>query len=222
MRKGFFVTGTDTEVGKTLAAAALIHALRRRGLRAVGMKPVAAGCTLRDGRWHNDDVDMLSAACAIPVPAEELNPYRFREPIAPHIAAARLGVDIDLGRIEACFDALAARSDAVVVEGAGGFLVPLSASTSFADLAVCLGLPVVLVVGLRLGCINHALLTQEAILRRGLTLAGWIANRIDLAMPAAEDNLDTLRRSLQAPMLADMPWMEDPRPETIEVNLRDA
>jgi dethiobiotin synthetase len=219
MRKGFFVTGTDTEVGKTLAAAALIHALRRSGLRAVGMKPVAAGCTLRDGRWHNDDVDTLSAACAIPVPAEELNPYLFREPIAPHIAAARLGVDIDLGRIEACFDALAARSDAVVVEGAGGFLVPLSASTSFADLAVCLGLPVVLVVGLRLGCINHALLTQEAILRRGLTLAGWIANRIDPAMSAAEENLDTLRRSLQAPMLADMPWMEDPRPETIDLAL---
>jgi len=222
MTKGFFVIGTDTEVGKTLAAAALIHALRRRGLRAVGMKPVAAGCTLRDGLWHNDDVDTLSAACAISVPAEELNPYLFREPIAPHIAAVRHGVDIDLGRIEACCEALSRKADAIVVECAGGFLVPLSATTSFGDLAVRLGLPVVLVVGLRLGCINHALLTQEAILSRGLTLAGWIANRIDLAMAAAEDNLDTLRRSLQAPMVADMPWMEDPRPETIEVNLRDA
>ena len=217
MRKGFFVTGTDTEVGKTLAAAALIHALRRCGLRAVGMKPVAAGCALRDGRWHNDDVDTLTAACALPVPAEELNPYLFHEPIAPHIAAARLGVDIDLGHIERCFDALSAKADSVVVEGAGGFLVPLSATTSFADLAVRLGLPVVLVVGLRLGCINHALLTQEAILRRGLTLAGWIANRIDPAMSAAEENLDTLRRSLQAPLLADMPWMKQPQAEAVDI-----
>jgi len=205
-----FITGTDTGVGKTRVSCALLHALQHRHARVIGMKPVAAGTELIDGEWANEDVLALRAASTVQVPALYDNPYLLRQPASPHIAAREEGVDIDIEHIAACFHALRHQADAVVVEGAGGFIVPLQEaqgqSATSADLAVLLRLPVILVVGVRLGCLNHALLTQEAILSRGLTLAGWVANRIDPSMIAPDANVDTLRSRLQAPMLADWAW----------------
>ncbi len=208
---GLFVTGTDTGVGKTLVAAALLHALAARGLRVVGMKPVAAGCEQRDGETVNEDVLALAAASNVQAPRDWINPYRFAEPIAPHLAAASAGVSMDLDHLVRCYDALAAHADRVVVEGAGGFLVPLDEGRTLADLAVRLGLPVVLVVGMRLGCLNHALLTREAIRARGLTLAGWVANSLAVPMPRFDDNLAYLERALAAPLLGVIPPL-GPRP----------
>mgnify|MGYP001048176886 FL=1 len=203
---GLFVTGTDTGVGKTLISAALLHLLSTLGHRAVGMKPVAAGAENVDGIWWNEDVLALSRASGIAAPAALVNPYLFREPIAPHIAAERKGVRIEIPRIVEAYGELAELAEWVVVEGAGGFRIPLDAKRDSADLAVALGLPVTLVVGMRLGCLNHALLTAEAIERRGLKLAGWVANRVDPDMAAFEENLAALEHRLPAPCLAVVPW----------------
>ena len=200
--RGFFVTGTDTGVGKTRVACAVLRALVRCGVRAVGMKPVAAGA-VRDGEGLlNDDVAELCAASAFIAPRALVNPYCFEPAIAPHIAADRAGIVISAEKIIAAFDALALTADMVVVEGAGGFCIPLGEEFDSANLAVGLGLPVILVIGLRLGCLNHALLTAQAISARGLTLCGWIANRIDPGMEAAEENISTLASRLGAPLLA--------------------
>jgi len=205
--RSLFVTGTDTGVGKTLVACALLRALAGRGLRVVGMKPVAAGRE-EDGGFH--DVEGLMAASNVPAPRELVNPYAFDPPIAPHIAAARAGVRIDLRRIRDAYTVLAGMADAIVVEGAGGFLVPLNEREDFADLARALELPVVLVVGMRLGCLNHAALTAEAISGRGLRFAGWVANRIDPAMDAFDDNLATLRERLPGPLMGIIPRLGRP------------
>jgi dethiobiotin synthetase len=202
--QGFFVTGTDTGVGKTLVSCALLHAYAAQGLRTVGMKPVAAGC---DTAGDNEDVTALMAAASIAAPAALVNPYRFAPPIAPHLAAAEAGVDITLTRIADAYSALATLADVVIVEGVGGFCVPLNARESTADLAVRLGLPVILVVGLRLGCLNHALLTAEAVCARGLTLAGWVANAIDPAMAQVEANVRALQDRLGARLVARLPFM---------------
>ena len=207
---GLFVTGTDTGVGKTLASSALLHAFGGIGLRVAGMKPVAAGAELVDGAWVNEDVAAIRAAGNVEAPAELTNCYLFREALAPHIAADRKGVAIEIPRIAAACEELAARADLVVVEGVGGFRVPLSATTDSADLARRLGLPMILVVGMRLGCITHALLTAEAIAARGLVLAGWIANRIDPGMAAYDENLAALAARLDAPFLAELPFMDVP------------
>lgn len=200
---GWFVTGTDTGVGKSRTSAALLHALRRGGMRAVGMKPVAAGT---DDEGINDDVVMLRAAGGVAVPASLDNPYLLPDPVSPHIAARNVGVTIDLDLLVRRCNALQDLADAVVVEGAGGFLVPLTDTLTGADLAVALDLPVILVIGLRLGCLNHALLTQEAIVSRGLRLAGWVANELDPSMPEREANMAFLDQRLQAPRLAHWPW----------------
>ncbi len=210
---GIFVTGTDTGVGKTLVSAALLHVLKWLGRRAVGMKPVAAGAELIDGVWSNEDVRLLKAASGVDAPNELVNPYLFRDAIAPHIAAERKGVRIEIPRIVEACEQLTRLADWVVVEGAGGFRIPLDDKKDSADLAVALGLPVVLVVGMRLGCLNHALLTAEAIERRGLTLAGWIANRIDPDMAVFDENLAALENRLPAPCLGVLPWQESPEPE---------
>lgn len=210
MSRGLFVTGTDTGVGKTLVAAALLKLAAQAGLKAVGMKPVAAGCEQVGGQCVYGDVEALIAAGSVAAPREWVNPYRFPEPVAPHLAAATHGVRLDLEVMARCFRELAARAERVVVEGAGGFLVPLDGEATLADLAVRLGLPVVLVVGMRLGCLNHALLTAEAIARRGLQLAGWVANRLDPEMGRFEDNLDTLRARLAAPLLGVVPRLSAP------------
>ena len=203
MSSAFFVTGTDTGVGKTLVTCALLHATRRLGLTAVGMKPIAAGVE-DDGR--NDDVVQLLAASSIQPPLEWVNPYLYAPPIAPHIAAAEAGRPIAIEVIRQAFERLRPLADVVWVEGVGGFRVPLDARTDMADLAQRLAAPVVLVVGMRLGCLNHALLAAEAISNRGLTLAGWVANRIAPAMARFEANLETLQTRLNAPLLGVVPY----------------
>ncbi|MDT3735281.1 MAG: dethiobiotin synthase [Denitratisoma sp.] len=202
MSRAYFLTGTDTGVGKTLIAAALLRAAAAQGLRALGMKPVAAGGA--------EDVDALVAASSVAAPRECVNPYLLAEPLSPHLAARRDGLTIDLEVIARRFGELRGRADFLVVEGAGGFRVPLSDTQDGADLAARLGLPVILVVGLRLGCLNHALLTAEAIRARGLRLAGWIANLVDPAMACVEENVDTLRTRLAAPLLGFVPHQAKP------------
>jgi len=198
----YLVTGTDTEVGKTVVAAGLLRAFGRSGRGAVGMKPVAAG--IEDGRYA--DVERHRAAGNRAAPAHLVNPYAFEPPIAPHIAASLAGTAIRIERIVAAHHELAALADVVVVEGAGGFMIPLNERETSADLAVALGAPVILVVGLRLGCLNHALLTQEAIRARGLAFAGWVANVIAPGMPHLERNVETLVERLHAPLLGEIPY----------------
>jgi dethiobiotin synthetase len=222
----YFVIGTDTGVGKTRVSCALLRGLQTQHARCIGMKPVASGCEWVDGadahgqasgHWRNDDTQQLRAASTFAVPAPYDNPYALPEPVAPHVAARNAGIRIDLDHIEASFHALRQQADAVVVEGAGGFLVPVDdAGNTMADLATRLKLPVVLVVGIRLGCLNHALLTQEAVQRRGLTLAGWVANAVSPdAMPYRQANVDTLKHLMNAPMLADWPWQPGSESEAL-------
>ena len=203
-----FVTGTDTEIGKTLVSSAILHTLVSRGVRACGMKPVAAGAEMRDGELHNDDADMLVAASNVHLPRHITTPYMLREACAPHIAAAVEGVAIEAVPIIAAFAEVAAASDAVVVEGVGGFRVPFSDDFDSAQMAEQLNLPVILVVGLRLGCISHALLTIEAIVRRDLVLAGWVVNEIDPDMRFKEENIAALAARIPAPLVGRIPYLE--------------
>lgn len=207
---GIFVTGTDTGVGKSLIACALLRAYAARGLRAVGMKPVAAGAVRMNGILVNEDVTQLIAASNVDAPRDLVNPYCFEAPIAPHIAAADGKNIIKIKYLKDFYQRLAARADVVIVEGAGGFCVPLNDDETLADLAQALSLPVVLVVGMRLGCLNHALLTAEAIRARGLTLAGWVANHVDAAMLRADENVAALEARLQAPLIARVPYQHGP------------
>jgi dethiobiotin synthetase len=208
-QQAYFVTGTDTEVGKTFATCALLSLAGGQGLRVLGMKPVAAGV---DSSGRNEDVEQLIAASSIKAPRALVNPYCFEAPVAPHIAAAIEGRSIDTSRIAAAARDLAAEADLLLVEGVGGFRVPLGDNVDTADLAERLGLPVILVVGLRLGCLNHALLTAEAIRSRGLQLAGWIANGIDPDLPWPEENITALKERLSAPLLGFLPWQDDADP----------
>jgi len=212
---GYFITGTDTGVGKTLICCALLHGFAALGKSVIGMKPVAAGAVHGPAGLVNDDVALLRAASNVDAPLALVNPYCFEPPIAPHLAAEQAGVVIDLAIIAAAFERLAAVADIVIVEGVGGFCVPLNFGEDSADLAQRLGLPVILVVGLRLGCLNHALLTAHSIRAHGLTLAGWIANRIDPAMAAAERNVAALAERLAAPLLGGVEFMAAPSPEQI-------
>jgi dethiobiotin synthetase len=205
-----FVTGTDTEIGKTLVSSAMLHALVQAGVRACGMKPVAAGAELRDGKWRNDDCDQLSAVGNVHLPQSITTPFLLKEPAAPHIAAALEGVTISAVPILAAYVEINAASDAVVVEGVGGFRVPLNDDFDTADLAEQLSLPVVLVVGLRLGCISHALLTVEAIESRGLALAGWVANETQADMAFADENIAALEQRIHAPLLGRVPRLAEP------------
>jgi dethiobiotin synthetase len=214
-----FVTGTDTGVGKTLAACALLHQLRSRGLRALGMKPVAAGVEPTPDGPVNPDVVALRNASSWLAPLNQVNPYCFEPPVAPHLAAAAVGMRIEIEPIRQAFDALRRSADVIVVEGVGVFLVPLNEHQDAGDMAVALALPVVLVVGMRLGCLNHALLTQQAILARSLRLAGWIANSIDPAMARFDQNLQALRERLDAPLVGIMPYRTPPDPSTFELQL---
>ena len=209
-RVDYFVTGTDTNVGKTLVSAALIHSLAMNGLKVAGMKPVAAGAELRDGQLWNDDVELLRGEANVNVPTHLIAPYLFKEAAAPHVAAALEDQQINPATIFTAFEQIRAQTEAVIVEGVGGFCVPLTPQTDTADIAARLQLDVILVVGLRLGCLNHALLTAEAIAARGLRLAGWVVNQIDPAMPHQAANIEALRERLSAPCLGSLPWMPVP------------
>jgi dethiobiotin synthetase len=202
MKHAYFVTGTDTEIGKTFITCALLARARQLGLSALGLKPVAAGT---DAEGKNEDVEQIRAANSLALSIAEINPYCFAPAIAPHLAAVDACIDIDFDVIGNIVTAARQRADFVVVEGAGGFLVPLAVDRNSADLVTSLQLPLILVVGMRLGCLNHALLTVEAIAARGLPLAGWVANRIDPAMARFDDNLASLKHRIAAPLLGVMP-----------------
>jgi dethiobiotin synthetase len=206
--RGTFVVGTDTGVGKTRVACALVRALRRSGIRVAGMKPIAAG--IDDGMNMNADVAVLAEADGLDVPLRIHNPYGFAPPIAPHLAARERGMMIDLAVIASAFAALSQSAEAIVVEGAGGARVPLAPGVDMLDIPRTLRVPVLLVVGVRLGCLNHALLTADAIATRGLTLAGWVANRIEPRMLRADENVGELARLLPAPCIADVAWDATP------------
>jgi dethiobiotin synthetase len=209
-----FVTGTDTEIGKTLVSAALLHGFAALGLRAAAMKPIAAGAFERDGEWHNEDADQLDAAANVALPPSIRTPFMLKEAAAPHIAAARENVSLDIARIVEAHQFAVQQADVVVVEGVGGFRVPLTDVHDTADLAFALNLPVVLVVGMRLGCISHALLSAEAIAARGLHLVGWVANQIDPAMLFPAENIEAIRLRLDsqynAPLLGTIPRLTSP------------
>ena len=202
----WFIAGTDTGIGKTFSTCALLQAARNQGLRALGMKPVAAGAERVDGVLLNEDVAALRAAGSFDPGLERLNPWCFAAPIAPHIAAAEEGRRVEPAPVVEALAALRRQADVVFVEGVGGFKVPLAEDYDSADLAVELALPVILVVGLRLGCLSHALLTVEAITHRGLTLAGWIGNCVDPEMLRREQNVEALRQRIAAPLLGLLQW----------------
>ena len=210
MTYGVFVTGTDTGIGKTLVACALIRAIAARDRRVIGMKPIAAGAEYRAGAWRNEDAEALAAVSNVRAPERTTNPYCLRLAVAPHIAAREEGVTIELPEIQKAYSELVGIADFVVVEGVGGFRVPLSSGLDTAQLAEALGLPLVLVVGIRLGCISHTLLTTEAIAARGLRLAGWVANRVDPQMTKADENVASLRERIAGPLLGELPYMARP------------
>jgi dethiobiotin synthetase len=208
-----FVTGTDTEIGKTLVSSALVYAMAQQGWRCAGMKPVAAGAELHNGVWVNEDVAALKAVSNLESATgldNLINPYLFKLAAAPHIAAKQEQRQIDLQVIMQSFQKLATYADALVVEGVGGFRVPFNATEDSADMAQQLNLPVILVVGMRLGCINHALLTAEAIAARGLHLAGWVANSAQKEMGYLQENLAALKDRLSAPFLGYIPYLDKP------------
>ena len=220
MSGAIFITGTDTGVGKTLTTASLISELQLSGLRVVGMKPVASGSSRTLDGWRNDDAAII-AQYSSGTPAYALvNPFAFEPPIAPHIAAREEGVEITLDPIVAAFSTLSQNADCVIVEGVGGWCAPLSATLMQADIARALKLPVILVVGLRLGCLNHALLSARAIEADGCTLLGWIGSQVDPDMDRVEENLATLRERLPVPCLGVFPFTESPDPRVMQMFLR--
>jgi dethiobiotin synthetase len=204
IKRGFFITGTDTEVGKTLIASALILKIKALApnQRVMGFKPVVAGTSQSSaGLTVNEDLESLKLASGYPGNASDLCPYVLPTPAAPHLVAKSMGVTLELSAMLSAYQVISTKTDWTVVEGAGGFLVPINEEQDLGDLAQALQMPVILVVGLRLGCINHALLSATAITQRGLTLAGWVANTIDADMPYLNENIDTLRARIPAPLL---------------------
>jgi len=221
MARGYYVTGTDTAAGKTFASVALLHALRARGLHAVGMKPVASGCELRNGAWRNEDAMALQAASSDPVPDYALvNPFALPEATAPQIAAAHAGAMVNIAPMLAAYEALSARADAVVVEGVGGWLAPFADGFEQGELVARLQLSVILVVGIKLGCLNHARLTERRILDDGLRLAGWIGNRVDPALEHETEYVELVTRSMASPCLGVLPHAGALPPSRFAAHLR--
>jgi dethiobiotin synthetase len=220
--RGYFVTGTDTGIGKTRVSAGLLKALSESGLKTVGMKPIASGAEMTPAGLRNQDALQLQEAASLKRGYGLVNPYCFAPPIAPHIAALDTEVEIGLDTIRAAYAELCQDADAVVVEGVGGWQVPLSPSLELSDLARELELPVLLVVGLRLGCLNHAQLTARAIRADGLELAGWVANAMDADFQRPEANLATLAAGLQAPLLGQLPHAPDMHVDEVAALLKTA
>lgn len=205
MAQGYFIAGTDTGVGKSRVAAGLLRAFAHSGLRAVGMKPVASGCTPGPDGLRSDDALQLMAAANVTAPYGSINPYAFEPAISPHLAAMQAGTRIELQTILDHYELLSATADVVIVEGAGGWMAPLGRVLTAEHLAKALALPVILVVGLRLGCLNHALLTASAIRAAGLPLAGWVANTVEPSMSFPDENIETLNQRIDAPLLGRIP-----------------
>lgn len=220
MAAAYFITGTDTEIGKTTIAAGLLHAARKAGLSTAAAKPVASGCEATVEGLRNSDALALLGECSLPLTYAEVNPLAFAPAIAPHLAAVEAGVVLDVEALAGPVrQVLAKGADFSLVEGAGGWRVPLAGSANLSDLPIALGLPVILVVGVRLGCINHAVLTAEAIQRDGLTLAGWVANVVDPQTSRLEENLATLAERLSVPCLGRVPRLEQATPEAVARHL---
>lgn len=217
--RGVYVTGTDTGIGKTVASASLLHVARRQGLRAIGMKPLASGCQRTGEGWRNEDALMLQAASEPRPRYDDVNPYALPLPLAPELAAADAGVEVALGPIVQAYANLSAQADVTVVEGVGGWAAPLAATLDQAELVRALALPVVLVVGLRLGCISHARLTARAIEQDGARLVGWICNDIDPGMDRPDENFALLLRRLPVPCLGRLEFMRQPDPAFLAAGL---
>lgn len=219
-KKKYFIAGTDTDAGKTLIACAILEKARQQQLSTAAVKPVAAGCEQTPEGLRNSDALQLQAAMTIELPYEQVNPVAFEPPIAPHIAAMQVQKTLSVSRLAGfCNGVIMQPCDLVLVEGAGGWRVPLNPRETLANLAKELNMPVVLVVGMKLGCINHALLTVEAIERDGLTLAGWVANRVDAQMSCFEENMMTLRTLIQAPCLGEVPYLPQATKESAAEHL---
>jgi len=217
--QGIFVTGTDTEVGKTFVSVALLEMLKRQGIRTAAMKPVASGAKKINDQYRNDDALSLQQGASIDAPYARVNPYVFPDAIAPHIAAAQAGVEINFETIKQPFQVLSEQSDFILVEGVGGWLVPLNRQQTVADLALEMELPVLLVVGMRLGCINHALLSARAIEQSGAALQGWIANKVQGNYPCVEENIEAIAQWLDAPLLATLDYLEDTATAELDIRL---
>lgn len=213
--KGLFITGTDTDIGKTRITEALIHAFVARGERVAGLKPIAAGCRRTPVGLRNDDALTMMRQANVELPYETVNPYAFEPPIAPHIAAAEVGVEMDPDVIQGVVQAVGEQADRVIVEGVGGWQVPIDDFVNTADLAELLGLPVILVIGLRVGALNHALLSAEAIYARGVPIGGWLVNVVDPEMTHVAENIETLQRQIAFPYLGRVPWLTNPSAEAI-------
>jgi dethiobiotin synthetase len=209
---GFFITGTDTEIGKTTATVALMRALKQQGYEVAGMKPVAAGCRLTAQGLHNDDALILKQEATVNVAYELVNPFAYQPPIAPHIAAAQVRRPITIEPIVAAYQQIASQAEVVVVEGIGGWAVPISDRQTMADVARALDLPIILVVGIRLGCLNHALLTYENIIHKTCTAGGWIANMLGEDNPVAAQNIDYLKQALPVPYLGTLAYLPGNEP----------
>ena len=210
MAEGFFITGTDTGIGKTWSSIALLHYFRQQGKSVLGMKPVASGCEAINGRLRNEDALLLQQHASHSAEYALINPYAFAQPVSPHIAANCSGQQINLQEIRRCYTILRKKADLVIVEGVGGWRVPLAEHLDVADLAVSLKLPVIVVVGIRLGCINHAKLTLQAVTASGLSCAGWVASCVEPDMMAREENIKTIERMTEAPLLGVLPYLENP------------
>jgi dethiobiotin synthetase len=202
---GYFITGTDTGVGKTCVSLGLIHAFKSQGKIVTGMKPVSAGCTRTEHGLRNEDAVQLQHESFIEIPYDIINPYAYEPAVAPHIAAQELGEKIELDTMARCYKIIADQSEVVIVEGAGGWLAPINNSETMADLVTRLQLPVILVVGIRLGCLNHALISVESIKNCRLTLAGWVANQASTHMDKSQDNIEYLKHRIPAPLLGVIP-----------------
>jgi dethiobiotin synthetase len=214
-KKAFFITGTDTNVGKTLVAAGLLVAAKQKGLTTAALKPVAAGCEKTDEGLRNSDALLLQSVMTQTLHYDQINPYALEAAIAPHIAAQQEKRSLSVDRLSGFCRGVLSSANFILVEGAGGWRVPLNARETLADLAKNLELPVIIVVGVRLGCINHALLTFEAVVRDGLAVAGWVANCIDADMPVLQENIDSLKARLPVPCLGVVPFLAEPSPEQV-------
>ncbi len=207
MSKGFFITGTDTGVGKTWATVALMRYFKAQGQSVIGMKPVAAGCELVDGRLKNEDALLLQQNASIVLEYEEVNPYAFKMPVSPHLAADKKPVQLD--KIIQKFEYLKNKADVVIVEGAGGWLAPLNHEMDISDLADVLQIPVIMVVAIRLGCINHARLTFQSIQTAKVECAGWLAMCVDPEMQKQTENIETIKNKISAPLLGVLPYIDN-------------